>query len=81
MNINTYLIDKMGNNNESNISDIKNKYILEKVFNNIPKSKLLKIIKYNKKAQKLFNLNSYDYKEYSIIEIEIIPFENKSNNL
>ena len=71
----------MGNNNQSNnrkISDIKSKYILEKIFNNIQKLKLLKIIKYNKKIQKLLNLNSYDYKEYSIIEIEIIPAENKS---
>jgi len=68
----------MGNNNVSNISDIKSKYILEKVFNNIQKHKLLKIIKYNKKIQKLLNLNSDDYKEYSMIEIEIIPVENKS---
>ena len=64
--------------NSNNVfKNLKNKYILLKIFDNILKKKLLEIIKYNKKIQKRINININDYKEYSeiysSIEIKIIP--------
>ena len=59
------------------IENIKSKYILSKIYDNIPKKKKLEIVKYNKKIQNRLNLSIKDYKEYSEIfsqiEIEIIP--------
>ena len=58
------------------ITNIKCDYFLQKLFDNLPKKKLLEIIKYNKTIQKRINLNINDYKKYSemysSIEIEII---------
>ena len=63
------------------IDNIKSRYILSKIYNNITKKKKLEIIKYNKKIQNRLNLNIKDYKEYletySPIEVEIIPRKNK----
>ena len=69
----------MGNEPNFKIHEkIKSKYILEKIFDNLQKYKFLKIIKHCKKIQKLLNINIDNYKEYSMIEIEIIPIKNKS---
>ena len=61
--------------------NLKSDYLLQILFNNIQKRRLLDIIKYNKKIQKRLNININDYKEYSetfsSIEIEIIPANNK----
>ena len=61
--------------------NLKSKYILQKIFGNLLKKKLLDIIKYNKNIQKGINININDYKnfseKYSSIEIEIIPAVNK----
>ena len=61
---------------------VKSKYILKKIFNILPKRRLLDIIKYNKKLQKGMSIIINDYKEYSeiysSIEIEIIPIINKN---
>ena len=59
------------------IDNIKSRYILSKIYNNITKKKKLEIIKYNKKIQNRLNLDVKDYKEYSEIEIEIIPRKKK----
>ena len=60
-----------------NLMKIKSKYIVIKIFDNIKKSKLLKIINYNKKVQGLMKIKLNDYKnEFSKIEIEVIPKEN-----
>ena len=65
----------------SKIENIKSKYILEKVFNNLEKKKTLNIVKYNQNIKKGINLNINDYKEYSekysSIEIEIKLIINK----
>ena len=62
--------------------NLRSDYFLSKVMNNLEKKKLLEIIKYNKKFQKRLNISIINYKEfsenYSSIEIEIIPFENKT---
>ena len=55
------------------IDNINSKYILSKIYNNMTKKKKLQIVKYNKKVQNRLNLGIKDYKEYSEIEIEIIP--------
>ena len=62
-------------------NNIKSKYILEKVFNNLKNGKTLNIVKYNENIKKRINININDYKEYSekysSIEIEIKPVSNK----
>ena len=59
-----------------NISkNIKSKLILKKVFNNLPTSNLLKIIKYNKKLKNKFNIKNTHYYEFSQIEIELKPIK------
>ena len=69
--------------NSGNISDefekMRSNVILRKTFNIMEKNKLLKIVKYNKKLQKRLNLSVKDYKEYSIIEIELKIEDNKYN--
>ena len=72
-------------NNEENesakpnsiIENIKSRYILSKIYENITKKKKLEIVKYNKKIQNRLNLDVKDYKEYREIEIEIIPAKGK----
>ena len=72
--------------NESNkpnsiIENIKSRYILSKIYDNMIIKKKLEIVKYNKNIQNRLNLSVKDYKEYSEtftpIEIEIIPAKNK----
>ena len=55
------------------IENIKSRYILSKIYDNMTKKKKLEIVKYNKKMQNRLNLDVKDYKEYCEIEIEIIP--------
>ena len=61
--------------------EIKNDYILKKIFLNLKNKKFMEIIKYNKKLQKRLNININNYKEYSqlysSIEIELKPADNK----
>ena len=75
--------NKYNGNVESNpiIENIKSKYILSKIYNNMTKKQKLEIVKYNKRIQNRINLSIKDYKEYSetftTIEIEIIPTKDK----
>ena len=56
---------------------IRSKYILKKIFDNLKENKLLDIIHYNKKYQKLMNKKLKDYKnEFLKIELEIIHKKN-----
>ena len=63
------------------IENIKSRYILSKIYDNMTKKKKLEIVKYNKKIQNRINLSVKNYKEYSEtftpIEIEIIPTKDK----
>ena len=59
------------------IENIKSRYILSKIYNNMTKIKKLVIVKYNKKIQNRLNLNVNDYKECCKIEIEIILVKGK----
>ena len=64
------------------IENVKSKYILQKIFNNIRKDKAIIIVRYNKNIQNKININIDDYEKYWIekykpIVIEIIPVKNK----
>ena len=63
--------------NKNYIDYIKSKNIMRKVFNYLKRIKFLSIIKNNKEIQNKFNITIDDYKQYNLIEIEIIPFKNK----
>ena len=64
-------------NKNNNLNKIRSKYIVMKIFDYLNQTRLLNIIHYNKKYQKLMNINLSFYKnEYLKIEIEIIPKEN-----
>ena len=56
------------------LENIKSKFILKKIYDNIIPLIMLKLIKYNKKLQIKSGINLTNYKEfYEIIEIELIP--------
>ena len=63
------------------LENIKSRYILSKIYDNMTKKKKLEFVKYNKKIQNRINLSVKNYKEYSetysSIEIEIIPTKGK----
>ena len=59
------------------LENIKSRYILSKIYDNMTKKKKLEIVKYNKRIQNRLNLDIKDYKEYREIEIEIIPIKSK----
>ena len=60
------------------IDNIKSRYILSKIYNNMTIKKKLEIVRYNKRIQKRLNLSIYNYfEEFSKIEIEIIPTKDK----
>ena len=71
------------NKNEtiSKLENIKSKYILKQIIDNMPKHIYLNIIKYNKKLQDILNTNINDYKKcseiFSSIHIEIKLVEGK----
>ena len=63
--------------NRKVLEKIRSNFILKTIFRNLKINKYLNIIKYNKKIQRRLNLSFIDYKEYTEIEIEIIPKENE----
>ena len=73
--------DKRNDNQNDILKDklknIKSKYILSKIYDNLEKKKKPEIVKYNKKIQKILSLNIQDYEEYCKIEIEIIICDDK----
>ena len=61
----------------ANLNDIKNKYIIQKLFDNIEKDKFLNIIRYNKNIQNKLDVDINIYKKYSQIIFEIKVFKNE----
>jgi len=61
-------------------NEIKSKYILKQIFDNVTKNKYFNIIKYNKNIQQKLEIGLNDYKEscilYSSIIINLIPKKN-----
>ena len=66
-------------NKISHLLNIKSKYILKKIFDNIQQIQLLNIIRYNKTIQSKLDITINDYKLNAKIEIEVIPMEKKEN--
>ena len=68
--------NKASNQMKDIFKNVKSSYILEKLFDNLERKKLLDIIKYNKDIKRRMNININNYKEYSelysSIELEII---------
>ena len=66
---------KILENKNSDFRNIKSKYILKIIFNNLKNSRSFQIIKYNKKLQNRLDFSFHDYREYiqvlSHIEIEL----------
>ena len=66
---------------KANIQNINSNYMLQNLFNMIPKKKSLLITIYNKSLQNRINININDYKnyceQYSSIELEITPARDK----
>ena len=60
---------------KAHLKNIRNKYIIMKIFDNLSKIRILSLIKYNKKFQKIAEITTEDYKYFSEIEIELIPTE------
>ena len=60
---------------QSFLKNIKSKYILKQIFDNIEKDKVFKLINYNKSLQNRLEIGLDDYKNkfLNIIKIEIIP--------
>jgi len=59
------------------IENIKSRYILSKVYDNMTKKKKLEIVKCNIRIQNRLNLSIKDYKEYCDIDIEIMLTKDK----
>ena len=64
-------------NKSSIFDDIRSKYILQYIFNNLQEDKLLNVIRYNKNIQNKLNKDINDYKELVKIEIEVFLKENE----
>ena len=66
------------NISKNSLNNIKSKYILKKIFENLMKKKSLEFFKYNKKIQKKLEITKKDYKECMesftsiIIEINLV---------
>ena len=65
------------NIDKSILENIKSKYILEQIFDNLSNDKKLIIIKCNKSLRNKLGIKKIDYKKLSEIEIEIIPDKEK----
>lgn len=57
--------------------NLRSKYILKILFDNLTTEKTLRIIKYNKNLQSRLDISLQHYKEYFQTEIEIIPIKYK----
>ena len=68
-------------NYHSILLNIKSKYLIIKILDNLKRNKSLTIIKHNKKIQNKLDINKNTYKEYiyiySQIILEIIPSKNE----
>ena len=69
---------KNKNEHKNYFLKLKCKYILQKIFGNIQKTKLLEVIRYNKNIETRLELNYKNIiEQYSKIKIEIIPHLSK----
>ena len=74
----------IGNNNniiQNFLINIKSKYILKQIVDNIEEEKLLAIIQHNKTLQDKLDITINDYEYYKKIEVEIIPIIKSYKNI
>ena len=69
--------DKEELKSKDELQNIKSNYILKKICGYLQTKQSLEIFRYNKKMQKKLNISINNYKEYSEIELELIPIKNK----
>ena len=62
---------------KNKFENIKSKYIVQKIFENLTEKKTLKLIRQNKILHNNLEISIDNYKKFSQIEIEITPEENK----
>ena len=62
---------------DTRLINIKSKYVLQKIFDNVKEEKILTIIKYSKALQNKIDIDLNYYKDFKKIEIEIIPIKNR----
>ena len=60
-------------NNQSNLKNIKSKYILKQIIDNLQDKISLQLFKYSKEFQSRLELSLENYKEYCKVEVEIFP--------
>ena len=53
--------------------NVKSKYILKKIFENVKQIKYLNILRYNKSLQKRMNITLDNFIKCQNIEIKIVP--------
>jgi surface protein len=75
-----YINNNHISNTKFSFNNIKSGYILKQICKNIERKKLIEILRYNKILQNKLNINIDEYKEFSNIEIEIIPIKRKYGN-
>ena len=63
----------MENKNQSDLKNIKSKYILKQIIDNLQDKISLQLFKYNKELQSRLELSLENYKEYCKVEVEIFP--------
>ena len=59
------------NEQKNEFEKLRSDFIFKKIISFTERNISLNIMKYNKKLQKILNININDYKEYSEIEIEL----------
>ena len=67
-------------NDFCSILNIKSKYILKEIFDNLKRGKFLNTTRYNKAIQNKLEIDIKDYEKFSRIEIEIIVTKSEYNN-
>ena len=60
---------------EDKFRNIKSKYILQKIFDNLETKRKLNLIKLNKNIKERLDININDYKEYFETVIEVKPIK------
>ena len=66
---------------EFRLNEIRSKYVLKQIVDNITKDKLLRLINFNKTLQKKLDISINDFKKYyEEIEIELIPIKAENKN-
>ena len=70
-------INSVKTNSDNYLKNVKSRIVLQKIFNNLQKKKSLLLIKYSKIIQKRLNFDINDYRDNSLLVIDLKLNENK----